>query len=173
MTVALCRSGTNRNFAINSRRHHLHGFATVLVGCSPTAARYHFWRVFMADPTVSYLAFDTETVADGELISKIRYAGEGLQPRAAVDRYRQELRDKYDSDFIPYTFQVPIAIAVGKISADYRLIDVTALDEPGYRPHVLTEHFWRGWDRYQTWQDGRAGAHGSGPLRPGRGRQDQ
>lgn len=103
----------------------------------------------MADPTVNYLVFDTETVADGELISKIRYAGEGLKPRAAVDRYRQELREQYDSDFIPYTFQVPIAIAVGKISADYRLIDVTALDEPGYRPHVLTEHFWRGWDRYR------------------------
>ncbi|MBI3839590.1 MAG: 3'-5' exonuclease [Planctomycetia bacterium] len=103
----------------------------------------------MADSTVSYLAFDIESVADGELVSKIRYPGEGLESQAAIERYRQELRDKYDSDFIPYTFHLPISIAVGKISADYRLLDITVLDEPQFRPHILTEHFWRGWDRYR------------------------
>jgi predicted PolB exonuclease-like 3'-5' exonuclease len=103
----------------------------------------------MADATVNYLAFDIESVADGELVSKIRYPGEGLDSQAAIERYRQELRDKYDSDFIPYTFHLPISVAVGKIAADYRLLDITALDEPQFRPHVLTEHFWRGWDRYR------------------------
>jgi predicted PolB exonuclease-like 3'-5' exonuclease len=103
----------------------------------------------MADPTVSYLAFDIESVADGELIAKIRYSGDNLDPQAAIERYRQELRDKYDSDFIPYTFQLPVSVAVGKISADYRLLDVAVLDEPQFRPHVLTEHFWRGWEKYR------------------------
>lgn len=103
----------------------------------------------MADATVSYLAFDIESVADGELVSKIRYPGEGLDAQAAIERYRQELRDKYDSDFIPYTFHLPISVAVGKIAADCRLLDITVLDEPQFRPHVLTEHFWRGWDRYR------------------------
>jgi 3'-5' exonuclease len=103
----------------------------------------------MADTSVSFLVFDIESVADGQLISKIRYPGEGLEPTEAIERYRQELRDQYDSDFIPYTFQLPVSIAVGKISHDYRLIDVTVLDEPQFRPHVLTEHFWRGWDRYR------------------------
>lgn len=103
----------------------------------------------MADSTVTYLAFDTESVADGALVSRIRYPGENLEPRDAVERYRQELRDKYDSDFIPYTFQLPISVAVGKISADYRLLDVSVLDEPRFQPHVITEHFWRGWDRYR------------------------
>ncbi|MGD9723288.1 MAG: 3'-5' exonuclease [Pirellulales bacterium] len=103
----------------------------------------------MPDTTVTYLAFDVETVADGDLVSRIRYPGEGLKPRAAVDRYRQELMEQYDSDFIPYTFQVPISVAVGKISADYRLLDISVLDEPQFRPHVITEHFWRGWDRYR------------------------
>jgi predicted PolB exonuclease-like 3'-5' exonuclease len=103
----------------------------------------------MVDATVSYLAFDIESVADGALISKIRYPGDDLEPTAAIERYRQELRDKYDSDFVPYTFQLPVSVAVGKISTDYRLMDITVLDEPLFRPHILTEHFWRGWDKYR------------------------
>lgn len=103
----------------------------------------------MADTSVQFLAFDIESVADGELISKIRYPGEGLDAKSAIERYRQELRDKYESDFIPYTFQLPVSVAVGKISSDYRLLDVTVLDEPQFRPHILTEHFWRGWEKYR------------------------
>jgi predicted PolB exonuclease-like 3'-5' exonuclease len=103
----------------------------------------------MADTTVHYLAFDIESVADGQLVSKIRYPGEGLEPAAAIERYRLELREKYDSDFIPYTFHVPVSVAVGKIAADYRLMDISVLDEGQYRPHVLTEHFWRGWNQYR------------------------
>jgi 3'-5' exonuclease len=103
----------------------------------------------MADTTVSYLAFDIETVADGELIARIRYPGEKLEPRVAIERYRQELRDQYDSDFVPYTFQLPVSVAVAKIAADYRLLDISVLDEPQFRPQVVTEHFWRGWDKYR------------------------
>jgi predicted PolB exonuclease-like 3'-5' exonuclease len=103
----------------------------------------------MADAGVAYLAFDVETVADGELIARIRYPGEGLDATAAIERYRSELRALYDSDFIPYTFQLPVSVAVGKISADYRLQDIVTLDEPGFRPHIITEHFWRGWEKYR------------------------
>ena len=56
---------------------------------------------------------------------------------------------KYESDFVPYTFQVPVALAIAKITADYRLLDVVALDDPQYRPHIITEHFWRGWERHR------------------------
>ena len=35
------------------------------------------------------------------------------------------------------------------MSADYRLLDVSVLDEPQFRPHVITEHFWRGWEKYR------------------------
>ncbi len=103
----------------------------------------------MSDPSVTYLAFDVETVADGALVARIRYPGQQLSPQQAVARYREELMAKYENDFIPYTFQVPISVAVGKISAAYRLLDVAVLDEPQFRPHVITEHFWRGWDRYR------------------------
>src|SRR5262245_59365496 len=99
-------------------------------------------------PTVRYLVFDTESVADAELVAKLRYPGEGLKPAEAVARYREELLEKYESDFIPYTFQLPVSVAVGKVSSDYKLFDLVTLDEPAYRPHVITEHFWRGWDKY-------------------------
>lgn len=97
----------------------------------------------------SYLVFDTETVADGALVSKLRYPGEALTPEEAVSRYRAELMEKFDNDFIPYTFQVPISVAIAKVSRDFRLDDVVVLDEPNFRPHIITEHFWRGWEKYR------------------------
>ena len=103
----------------------------------------------MAAASVRFLVFDVESAADGELVSKLRYAGEGLEPAEAVRRYREELMAKYESDFVPYTFQIPISVAVGKVAPDFRLIDVVALDEPQYRSHVITENFWRGWEMYK------------------------
>jgi hypothetical protein len=97
---------------------------------------------------VKYFVFDIESIADGELVSRLRYPGENLTATAAVARYRAELLAKYESDFIPYTFQVPISLAIAKVAADYHLIDLVALDEPNFRPHIITEHFWRGWERY-------------------------
>ena len=71
----------------------------------------------MQTQAVRYLVFDVESVADGELVSRLRYPGESLEPAEAVRRYRDELMEKYESDFIPYTFQVPISVAVAKVGA--------------------------------------------------------
>jgi predicted PolB exonuclease-like 3'-5' exonuclease len=98
--------------------------------------------------TVRYLVFDIESVADPELVLRLRYPGAEFDAKSAVARYRQELLDKYESDFIPYTFQLPVSVAVAKLTADYRLFDLVTLDEPAYRPHIITENFWRGWDKY-------------------------
>ncbi len=102
---------------------------------------------------VRYLVFDIETVADGELIARIRYANERLDGRAAVSRYRAELMERFGNDFIPQTFHLPVSVAVAKVAADFRLIDLVTLDVPRHRPHVITEHFWRGWELYRqpTW----------------------
>ena len=97
---------------------------------------------------IRYLVFDIESVADAALVAKLRYAGESIEPAEAVRRYRAELMEKYENDFIPYTFQIPISVAVGKVGADFRLTDVVVLDEPLFRPHVITENFWRGWEKY-------------------------
>jgi predicted PolB exonuclease-like 3'-5' exonuclease len=98
---------------------------------------------------VRYLVFDTESVADPELVAKLRYAGQSLEPAQAVRRYRDELMEKYESDFIPYTFQIPVSVAVGKVTGDFRLTDLVVVDEPQFRPHVITENFWRGWEKYR------------------------
>ena len=102
----------------------------------------------MPRTNVRYLVFDVESVAVGELVSRLRYPGQSLRPQEAVRRYRDELMEKYESDFIPYTFQTPVSIAIAKVAADFGLIDLVVLDEPQFRPHVITEHFWRGWEKY-------------------------
>lgn len=98
---------------------------------------------------VRYLVFDVESVADADLVARLRYPTEAVAPDEAVGRYRAELLEKYESDFIPYSFQLPVSVAVGKVSSDYHLLDVVALDDPLFRPHIITEHFWRGWEAYR------------------------
>ena len=98
---------------------------------------------------VRYLIFDIESVADGALVAKVRYPGESLSPEQAIARYREELLEQRGTDFIPYTFQMPVSVVVAKVSGAFELLDLIALDEPEWRPHIITEHFWRGWQRYQ------------------------
>jgi len=97
---------------------------------------------------VKYFVFDVESVADGDLVSQVRYPGESLDSQAAVARYRKELMEERNSDFIPYTFQLPVSVVIAKVTADFEIDDIVLLDEPEYRPHVIAQHFWRGWERY-------------------------
>lgn len=97
---------------------------------------------------VRYFVFDIESVADGSLVSRLRFPTEQLPPADAVGRYRAELMEKNGSDFVPYSFQIPVSIAIAKVGADFRLIDLVVLDEPAFRPHVIAENFWRGWEKY-------------------------
>ena len=103
----------------------------------------------MSKQQVKYLVFDVESAADAALVAKIRYPGEDITPAEAVRQYRQHLMAKYESDFIPYTFQIPVSVVVAKVAADFRLIDLVALDEPAYRSHIITANFWKGWEAYR------------------------
>ncbi len=102
----------------------------------------------MVAPKISYLIFDVESIADGELISRVRYPSLALSPAEAIANYRQELTEKTGSDFIPYTYQIPVSVAVAKVTGNGRLDDLVTLDHPEYRPHVITKHFWLGWEKY-------------------------
>jgi predicted PolB exonuclease-like 3'-5' exonuclease len=102
----------------------------------------------VSDVKIKYLLFDVESVADGSLISRVKYPGENLSPEEAVAKFRAALMEKFDSDFIPYTFQVPVSINVAKVDANFQLVDLVALDEPNFRPHVVTKQFWKGWEYY-------------------------
>ena len=101
-----------------------------------------------ANNSIEWLVFDVESVADGRLVSSVRYPGEKLSPEDAIARYRAELLEQNGTDFIPYTFQVPVSIVVAKLDRHMQILDITALDQPAGRPHVITEHFWRGWLSY-------------------------
>ena len=102
----------------------------------------------MAPSNVRFLVFDVESVSDGELIAKVRYPGESLSPQEAIRRYRDEQLQQHGTDFIPYPFQVPVAIVVAKVTAEFELLDLVALDETRGRPHIMTANFWRGWEMY-------------------------
>ena len=102
----------------------------------------------MAKDKIAYFVFDVESVADADLVARIRYPYEEVDPAAAVTKYRHELLETKGTDFIPYTFQQPISVVIAKVRSDFRIDDIVALDEPEYRPHVITENFWRGWNNY-------------------------
>lgn len=99
---------------------------------------------------IRYLVFDIETVPDGELISRVRYPGQTLDPKQAIENYQQELLEKNGSDFIPYTYHLPVSVVIGKINNNYELEDLVALDEQEGRPHLITRHFWKGWEKYEA-----------------------
>lgn len=102
---------------------------------------------------VSYLIFDAESVADKELIAKVRYPEEGLSGDQALQRYQAELMEQRGTTFVPFTYQIPATVVIAKVSAKFELLDLVSLDEPEFRSHVMTAHFWKGWEVYRrpTW----------------------
>lgn len=102
----------------------------------------------MSSPAVSYLVFDIESIADGELISRVRYPDQNYSPEKAIKVFCAERLEQFGTEFIPYTFHIPISVAVIKISVDLKIIDIVTLDAPKFRPHVITKHFWEGWKAY-------------------------
>jgi predicted PolB exonuclease-like 3'-5' exonuclease len=97
---------------------------------------------------VAFFVFDIETAVDGRLVVKMQYPDEDITPADAVRRFGQQRLEKTGSDFIPYTYHVPISIVVGKVSADFQLQDIAVLDDPEFRPHVMTRDLWVGWKAY-------------------------
>ncbi len=98
---------------------------------------------------VKYLIFDIETVGDGDLIQKVRYPDDELTPREAVERYRRQLLEETGKDVLPSTFVLPISVAIAKVAADYRLLELTVLDAPAFRPQEIVRRFWQGWLHYE------------------------
>jgi predicted PolB exonuclease-like 3'-5' exonuclease len=101
-------------------------------------------------PPPAFLVVDTESVPDGHLIRRVKYPGEDLSPEEAIERLRGEVRaqSRDGSDFIPVTFQYPVAVCVLRVGADYGLQSVTCLDTPAFRPDVIVEAFWKGVSHY-------------------------
>jgi predicted PolB exonuclease-like 3'-5' exonuclease len=103
-----------------------------------------------AGPATAFLVVDTESVPDGELIRRVKYPDEPLTPEEAIARARQEAREasRDGSDFLPVTFQVPVAVCVLRVAADYAPLQITALDAPLFRRDRIVEAFWLGVAHY-------------------------
>ena len=102
----------------------------------------------MSRRDTAYFVFDIESVADGGLVSRLRYPGQDLPPQEAIAKYRAELLEENGKDFIPYTYQLPVSLVVAKVGADYRLTDLVSLDEEQSRSHEIVRLFWEGWRKY-------------------------
>jgi 3'-5' exonuclease len=98
------------------------------------------------DDLVKYLVFDVESVPDQKLISMVKYRGEDLDGREAVEKFQQELLEASggSSDFIPVTFQYPVSICIAKVQGDFTLLDIVCLDDPDFRAEEMTRLFWLG-----------------------------
>jgi hypothetical protein len=94
----------------------------------------------------AYLVFDAESVPDGVLLSRTKYAGEYLSPEAAITRAQEEARaaSPTGSDFLPVSFQIPVAICVARIGADFRLQSLRCVDAPLFRTAEMVRGFWSG-----------------------------
>jgi predicted PolB exonuclease-like 3'-5' exonuclease len=92
-----------------------------------------------------YLVFDCESIPDGKLLNIVKYPTEALTPEEAVARAQAEAKaNSGGSDFLPVTFQIPIAITLLRVGADFTLQALACLDEPHWRPRSIIAQFWAG-----------------------------
>lgn len=102
-----------------------------------------------ATEQTAYLVLDVESVPDGKLIRMLRYPHEAISDEEAIARYQQERLAETGRDFIPVTFQVPVAICVARVAQDCRLQRLTRIGEPEFRhtPGELVRQFWAGLEK--------------------------
>jgi predicted PolB exonuclease-like 3'-5' exonuclease len=100
----------------------------------------------------AYLVFDCESIPDGNLLSRVKFAGQNLSPEEAIVRAQAEAREKSanGSDFLPLTFQYPVAVCVAKVAKDFRLLSIRCLDSPQFRTREITKAFWDGVAHYKA-----------------------
>jgi predicted PolB exonuclease-like 3'-5' exonuclease len=98
----------------------------------------------------AFLVVDTESVPDGRLLNMVKYPGQGLSPEVAIEKAREEARQNSNtgSDFIPHTFQIPVAVCVLRVGADFSLQAIKCVDTPLFRPKEIVKNFWLGLSFY-------------------------
>lgn len=101
-------------------------------------------------PGARALVLDIETVVDGRLVQRVKWPSEpGLDPGEARRRFAAELLEGSDgrSDFVPHVYHVPVSVALAGVDDGFRLIGLTTIDRPRFRPHMIARSFWDGWER--------------------------
>jgi predicted PolB exonuclease-like 3'-5' exonuclease len=103
-------------------------------------------------PETAFIVLDTESVPDGRLLARVKYPDDVLTPEDAIKRAQDEAREQSrdGSDFLPVAFQIPVAVCVLRVAADFSLQALTCLDAPEYRPEEIVRKFWLGSSRYRA-----------------------
>ena len=95
-----------------------------------------------------FAVFDVETRVDKHLLNQVYFEGQGLSDGEAFERYREDLRRRRDSDFLPVTLHLPISIAIGNVGDDYVLNSVETLALDDYSEENLVRDFWTRAERF-------------------------
>jgi predicted PolB exonuclease-like 3'-5' exonuclease len=98
---------------------------------------------------MAFAVFDVETRVDKHLLNQVYFEGQGLGDSEAFDRYREDLRRRRDSDFLPITLHLPISIAIGNVGDDYVLRSVESLALSDYSEENLAREFWARAERFE------------------------
>jgi 3'-5' exonuclease len=100
--------------------------------------------------STSFLIVDCESVPDGRLLNLVKYSDQNITAEEAVDLAREEARrsSSNGSDFIPYTFQIPVAVCVLRVGNDFSLQAIKCVDAPLFRPREIVKNFWLGHSFY-------------------------
>ena len=92
-----------------------------------------------------YLVFDIESVSDIDLIAHVRHPEGDTSPEEALRLFREEQMEKKGTDFIPFTFQVPISLVIAVVGSDYTVSDFKCLKWEDGGPKKIAEDFWNTW----------------------------
>jgi predicted PolB exonuclease-like 3'-5' exonuclease len=98
---------------------------------------------------LSYAIFDIETRIDKRLVNETLFRGEGLSDEEGFERLRNDLLENRGNDFFPLSFHVPISIAVGTVSGEYRLQSLETIAEHEYGEERLVREFWERVERFR------------------------
>jgi predicted PolB exonuclease-like 3'-5' exonuclease len=105
------------------------------------------------DSTVrtAFLVVDTESIPDGRLLSRVKFRDEELTEEQAIERAQAEARERSrdGSDFLPVSFQYPVAVCVLRVGDDFGLQAFKQLDAPQFRPRQMVKAFWDGVCHYR------------------------
>ncbi len=92
-----------------------------------------------------YLVFDIESISDIDLIARVRHPEGDVAPEEALRLFREEQMEKRGSDFIPYTYQVPVSLVIAVVGSDLALTEFKCLKWEDGGPKKIAEDFWGLW----------------------------
>lgn len=89
-----------------------------------------------------FLIFDVESIPDGNFLSRCKYPGENLSASKAIQRAEHEAKADSNgrTDFIPLTYQVPVACGIARTDENFNLINLRVYTGDTDK---IVDAFWR------------------------------